>query len=193
MRFVRPCSGWGLPCPRRRRRGGELLPRLFTLAPRGGCACPGGRCVFCGTVLRSPGVAVGDHPALRSPDFPPLRWPLRAGAATAASPPAVIAMPYGSASLYHADNHNGISSAHSDVKDAGGPPGFSSSDGCRYGPPPITVSRCAESPRHRFIPGSDPGRDGMAGEPLSLAGRPGYYEFRIGLMAWLPCRSLSGF
>ncbi len=26
------CSGWGLPCPRRHRRGGELLPRRFTLA-----------------------------------------------------------------------------------------------------------------------------------------------------------------
>jgi len=28
-----PCSGWGLPCPRCHHRGGELLPRLFTLTP----------------------------------------------------------------------------------------------------------------------------------------------------------------
>jgi hypothetical protein len=26
-----PCSAWGLPCPRRCRRGGALLPRRFTL------------------------------------------------------------------------------------------------------------------------------------------------------------------
>ena len=71
MGLVWPCSGWGLPCPRRRRRGGELLPRHFTLASREARA-PGGRCVFCGTFPRSPGVAASDHPALRSPDFPPL-------------------------------------------------------------------------------------------------------------------------
>jgi len=34
--LVWPCSGWGLPCPRCRHRGGELLPRLFTLALAGG-------------------------------------------------------------------------------------------------------------------------------------------------------------
>ena len=28
-----PCSRWGLPGPRGRPRGGELLPRLFTLTP----------------------------------------------------------------------------------------------------------------------------------------------------------------
>src|SRR5512143_3063047 len=27
------CSGWGLSCPRHCCRGGELLPRLFTLSP----------------------------------------------------------------------------------------------------------------------------------------------------------------
>src|SRR6476661_3704134 len=33
-----PCSAWGLPCPRRCRRGGALLPHRFTLAvlPREG-------------------------------------------------------------------------------------------------------------------------------------------------------------
>jgi len=42
MGLVWPCSGWGLPCPRRRRRGGELLPRHFTLAPRKGHPFPRG-------------------------------------------------------------------------------------------------------------------------------------------------------
>ena len=33
-----PCSAWGLPCPRRHRRGGALLPHPFTLTstPNGG-------------------------------------------------------------------------------------------------------------------------------------------------------------
>ena len=29
-----PCTGWGLPCPRCCHRGGELLPRHFTLIPQ---------------------------------------------------------------------------------------------------------------------------------------------------------------
>ena len=32
---IRPCSGWGLPGPRCHHRGGELLPRRFTLTPTG--------------------------------------------------------------------------------------------------------------------------------------------------------------
>ena len=31
---ISPCSGWGLPCDRRYRRPGELLPRRFTLTER---------------------------------------------------------------------------------------------------------------------------------------------------------------
>ena len=31
---IPPCSGWGLPCDRRYRRPGELLPRRFTLTER---------------------------------------------------------------------------------------------------------------------------------------------------------------
>src|SRR4051812_31058582 len=30
---ARSCFGWGLPCDRRHRRPGALLPHLFTLAP----------------------------------------------------------------------------------------------------------------------------------------------------------------
>ena len=53
------CSRWGLPCRRRCRRRGALLPHPFTLAgrPEG----PGRRFAFCGTF---PGVApAGDYPA----------------------------------------------------------------------------------------------------------------------------------
>jgi hypothetical protein len=44
------CSGWGLPCRRRYRRRGALLPHHFTLTagPRG----PGWRYLFCGTFRR---------------------------------------------------------------------------------------------------------------------------------------------
>jgi hypothetical protein len=42
------CSRWGLPCPRRHRRGGELLPRRFTLTGKYGISR---RYIFCGTVL----------------------------------------------------------------------------------------------------------------------------------------------
>ena len=50
---IRSCSRWGLPCRRRCRRRGALLPPRFTLA-RGGVASGRGRFVFCGTF---PGVA----------------------------------------------------------------------------------------------------------------------------------------
>jgi hypothetical protein len=53
------CSRWGLPCPRRRRRGGAPLPHPFTLTRRPGG--PGGRSALCGTF---PGVApAGRYPA----------------------------------------------------------------------------------------------------------------------------------
>ena len=58
------CSRWGLPCPRRCRRGGALLPPRFTLARRPAHAKvegPGGRSALCGTF---PGVApAGRYPA----------------------------------------------------------------------------------------------------------------------------------
>ena len=37
-----PCSAWGLPCPRRCRRGGALLPHRFTLAVPGRLPGKGG-------------------------------------------------------------------------------------------------------------------------------------------------------
>src|SRR5262245_13099768 len=63
----RSCSGWGLPCPPRRRGGGALLPHRFTRARR--LAAPGG--LFSVALsFESPRLAVSQHPALRSPDFP---------------------------------------------------------------------------------------------------------------------------
>src|SRR5439155_744547 len=47
---------------------GELLPRRFTLAP----GRSPGRSLLCGTFPRSLGAVVSGHPALRSPDFPPV-------------------------------------------------------------------------------------------------------------------------
>ncbi len=46
--LIWPCSDWGLPCHRRCRRRGGLLPHRFTLTQR----LPGGRSVFCGPVRR---------------------------------------------------------------------------------------------------------------------------------------------
>src|SRR6476646_9639793 len=46
--LIWPCSDWGLPCRRRCRRRGGLLPHRFTLTTR----LPGGRFVFCGPVRR---------------------------------------------------------------------------------------------------------------------------------------------
>jgi len=49
---------------------GELLPRLFTLTPR---QARGGT-FSVALSLGSPPVAVSDHPALWSSDFPPAHW-----------------------------------------------------------------------------------------------------------------------
>ena len=46
--LIWPCSDWGLPCHRRCRRRGGLLPHRFTLTRR----LPGGRSVLCGPVRR---------------------------------------------------------------------------------------------------------------------------------------------
>ena len=68
------CSGWGLPCLPGHPESGELLPRLFTLTPR---RARGGM-FSVALSLGSPPVAVSDHPALWSSDFPPA--PFRVGA-----------------------------------------------------------------------------------------------------------------
>ena len=73
-----PRSGWGLPCPRYCYRGGELLPRHFTLIPTGRDG------VFSAALsVGSPRPAVSGHPARWSSDFPP---PRQVGAATARRP-----------------------------------------------------------------------------------------------------------
>jgi hypothetical protein len=72
------CSGWGLPCPRHHWRGGELLPRRFTLA-RMRSEMAGAPCHLSLTVgglfsvalsVPSRGLGVTQHPALWSSDFP---------------------------------------------------------------------------------------------------------------------------
>ena len=86
------CSVWGLPCPRRYRRSGALLPHHFTLTPAGVLAGRASPSVDSGRPQRlSQGVAeavsflwhwpsasleahipdVIRHTALRSSDFPP--------------------------------------------------------------------------------------------------------------------------
>ena len=60
------CSGWGLPCRPCHQGRGELLPRLFTLTPRQAW----GGIFSVALSLGSPPVAVSDHPALWSSDFP---------------------------------------------------------------------------------------------------------------------------
>lgn len=65
---ISSCSEWGLPCDRRCRRPGELLPRLFTLTAR--FARSGG--MFSAALsLGSPPPAVSWHSVLWSSDFPP--------------------------------------------------------------------------------------------------------------------------
>ena len=88
---IRSCSRWGLPCHRRCRRRGALLPHPFTLTLRS--LGPGGRFAFCGTF---PGVApAGRYPA---PCFrgartflPPRVSPLRKAAIRPSGPVNVAA------------------------------------------------------------------------------------------------------
>ncbi len=49
-----PCSRWGLPCRRRYRRRGGLLPHRFTLTAGRAFRRSPRRSVFCGTVRHSP-------------------------------------------------------------------------------------------------------------------------------------------
>jgi len=77
-----PCRRWGLPCQRRHRRRGALLPHLFTFtcALRSSCGAKKGHrlCLFCGTFpkvmgrLAHPSVAVSHHRTLSCSDFPPV-------------------------------------------------------------------------------------------------------------------------
>jgi len=77
------CSRWGLPCRRRCRRRGALLPHHFTLAARRPEGRTGSAVCFCGTF---PGVApAGRYPApyLRGARTflpPPGTWPERRAA-----------------------------------------------------------------------------------------------------------------
>jgi len=58
---IQSCSGWGLPCRRRCRKRGALLPHPFTLATPADEKPADGRFAFCGTF---PGVApAGRYPA----------------------------------------------------------------------------------------------------------------------------------
>jgi hypothetical protein len=61
---VWPCSGWGLPQPAGHPTAGELLPRHFTLTHLRR------RFVSVALSLGSPPLAVNQHPALWSSDFP---------------------------------------------------------------------------------------------------------------------------
>ena len=70
-----PCTGWGLPCPRCHHRGGELLPRHFTLIlpyRKDGV-------VSVALSVGLPRPAVSGHPAQWCSDFPP--FPLGRAAA----------------------------------------------------------------------------------------------------------------
>src|SRR3569623_3278465 len=53
------CFGWGLPCPRRHRRGGALLPHHFTLTD-----VAAGGLLSVALSCESPRLAVNQHPAL---------------------------------------------------------------------------------------------------------------------------------
>jgi hypothetical protein len=66
---VWPCSGWGLPQPAGHPTAGELLPRHFTLTTRRRERLRG-RFVSVALSLGSPPLAVNQHPALWSSDFP---------------------------------------------------------------------------------------------------------------------------
>jgi hypothetical protein len=68
-----PCRRWGLPCRRRHRRRGALLPHHFTFTPAFSRESKSGGCVVSAALSRgSPRVAVSHHRALSCSDFPPL-------------------------------------------------------------------------------------------------------------------------
>jgi len=67
---IRSCSGWGLPSCRRHRRHWWALTSPFHPGPPTPRHEVGGL-LSVALSLGSPPVPVRDHPALRSPDFPP--------------------------------------------------------------------------------------------------------------------------
>ncbi len=67
---IRSFSGWGLPCRRRHRSRGALLPHRFTLAAHRRAGGVGGLFSVALSLASRP-VAVSNHPGPRSPDFPP--------------------------------------------------------------------------------------------------------------------------
>ena len=81
---IRSCSRWGLPCRRRCRRRGALLPHRFTLTAGDTRRCPR-RSVLCGTVPETGPIKGKSRRTLSgtvgpwSPDFPP-RPPFGIGA-----------------------------------------------------------------------------------------------------------------
>lgn len=77
-----PCSAWGLPCPRRCRRGGALLPRRFTLAVSRGFPRERAVSFLWHFPSRYRDRALPGMPPVWSSDFPPrflgaIAWPAR--------------------------------------------------------------------------------------------------------------------
>ena len=68
---ISSCSEWGLPCDRRYRRPGELLPHHFTLTARPTRGERSGGIFSAALSLGSPPPAVDWHSVLWSSDFPP--------------------------------------------------------------------------------------------------------------------------
>jgi len=65
------CSAWGFPCLRRRRRSGALLPHHFTLTVHPSLAgLPAGGIFSVALSVASPRLAVSEHAACWSSDFP---------------------------------------------------------------------------------------------------------------------------
>ncbi len=65
------CAAWGFPCLRRRRRSGALLPHHFTLTGARAPKDEGTGGIFSVSLsVASPRLAVSEHAARRSSDFP---------------------------------------------------------------------------------------------------------------------------
>ena len=78
---VWPCSRWGLPQPISHLTAGKLLPHHFTLTLAMRLDACGWRYLSVALSLGSPPLAVNQHPALWSSDFPRTTTPLTQRAA----------------------------------------------------------------------------------------------------------------